>query len=56
VVPHYRTKVPPQPLLWSRPHRGTTVSQKKWLTWGKLGVYTYFTLQLIWSFWFCAMY
>jgi hypothetical protein len=42
VFPHYRTKVPPQPLLWSRPHLGTTVSQKKRLTWGEFRcIYTF---------------
>ena len=37
------------------PHLETTVSQKKQLTWGELGVYTFFEFQLIWIFRFCAM-
>ncbi len=37
------------------PHQERTVSQKKQLTWGELGVYTYFEFQLMWSFRFFAM-
>lgn len=40
-------------LVTSAPLQRTQPGQKKWLTWGELGVYTYF--QLVRSFRFCAM-